>query len=130
MMRDIKFRAWFKEQKIMSYFGIEASSLGDGAFGKEELKEIEVMQFTGLLDKNGKEIYEGDIVKHSPYACIDDYKENEHWKDMETIVIKDLFEFLENKGYAEGELGESYETKNLEIIGNVYENPGLLEEEA
>ena len=71
-MREIKFRAWDKELKEMFY----PSSISwknkimwvCGSHGKNKLEyeiekpRTELMQFTGLLDKNGKEIYEGDIV--------------------------------------------------------------------
>lgn len=80
-----------------------------------------VMQFTGLLDRNGKEIYEGDIVKinsleNTPVGAIE-------WdNDMTEYMIKD------NKKYIFG--GESVcslTAKYFEVIGNIYENPELLD---
>jgi len=75
-MREIKFRAWWIEKSIMLNDAHDFyDTLGDvergnscepvNSFGQllDDPKEYTVMQFTGLLDKNGKEIYEGDIVK-------------------------------------------------------------------
>lgn len=83
---------------------------------------FELMQYTGLKDKNGVEIYEGDIVKCKVYAI-----------DNETFEIDDIGEvvydddccayFIQfNEGYIH--LTSAW---NLEVIGNIYENPELLE---
>lgn len=68
-MRDIKFRAWWPEDKIMTYvFSVDFAQggilVGDGCWHQELIGEkCKLMQYTGLDDKNGKEIYEGDIFK-------------------------------------------------------------------
>lgn len=60
MKREIKFRAWAKIKKpIMIYSGEDLGNFFDHQIHDFE---SELMQFTGLLDKNGKEIYEGDII--------------------------------------------------------------------
>jgi len=60
-VREIKFRAWNKENKKMDYFHL---THGDSyGIGGDIFPEYEIMQYTGLKDKNGKEIYEGDIMK-------------------------------------------------------------------
>lgn len=81
----------------------------------------EVMQFTGLLDKNGKEIYEGDIVKFFTYY----YK-----KGTSRIVAWDdcgrWLPFCDDD-YIQDEQGDHFNfDKGFEILGNIYENPELL----
>jgi len=82
-----------------------------------------VMQYTGLKDKNGKEIYEGDIVKHNDYsrgACIT-------FEQHQSISV---IEWSEGAiPYKIKGLGFDYYGKDLEIIGNIYENPELLKGE-
>lgn len=116
-MREIKFRAWDKEKKMwtnwkcydnMFYFmdKITGAWIRDDKFNRFEL-----MQYTGLKDKNGKEIYEGDIVRY--YSFIKDKK----------LLAEVIFEegcFVIDDYY----LGHK---KRVEVIGNIYENPELLE---
>lgn len=75
------------------------------------LGDVELLQFTGLLDKNGKEIYEGDMVKtkrNAVYAV--------EWTSFEDSTM----------GYGEGVGFNIHEDDNCEVIGNIYENPNLL----
>lgn len=108
-MREIKFRAWDNPSKS---FVEDVTDLGKAKYYKQPL-----MQYTGLKDKKGKEIYEGDIVKR-----------HQRREMFETIVIRDLEEFLMDRGFNEGEMMEDYSPKSLEVIGNIYENPELLKE--
>jgi len=112
-MREIKFRAWDKVGKHM-YFSFPIVSHGEtNIFMLSSLIEAwtkgnyELMQFTGLLDKNGKEIYEGDIVTH-PY----------HWE--ENHVIKWPEDYYDIQEYA-------LDSEDMKVIGNIYENPELIE---
>ena len=81
--------------------------------------EIELMQSTGLKDKNGKEIFEGDILKSNKYITSVFYERGAYHvkfrKTPNTTVIMNVISFI-----------EKYKTK---IIGNIYENPELLEVE-
>jgi len=128
MKRKIKFRAWNKTNKWMdNEFSIHA----DGCIYQDARRrwdisdiavesaydDLEIMQFTGLLDKSGKEIYERDIVKGYGYEV-----RNGHQIRPERIFaindfIKDTYRLL---CITEG-TGET-----VEIIGNIYENPELL----
>ncbi len=120
-MREIKFRAWDEEIKCMvkvdsMHFPLGKPNKKDIAvFNEEEfyyewVHDYKLMQYTGIKDKNGKEIYEGDIV------C---YKYNGE-------LIKVMVEFV-NGAYFAGD-AFLYNKRNVaKIIGNIYENPELLE---
>lgn len=86
--------------------------------GLVKLDEIELMQSTGLFDKNGKEVFVGDIIKCTRGCPHEVYLEKEYGGSyiggMPAIYLKGLL-----SGYAW--------TEDEEIIGNVYENPELLE---
>ena len=128
-----KFRAWMKSLKWMcdvtnisfdSKF-VDICQQGDTERYTEmsvEFYEITLMQSTGLFDKNGKEIFEGDIL-----ACKTDDEVinlNVFWDEEHALFM------FESKKYNEQEpLAELVEnnTYPFEIIGNVYENPELLE---
>lgn len=112
-MREIKFRSWYPlENRMMSHD--EMSDMLDLSygemFGEAEMKAIPTMQFTGLKDKNGVEIYEGDIV------CNEGFKEKVYWDQFYGWVVSD-----------EAMLGE-VNFASIKVIGNIYENPELLED--
>lgn len=126
MSREIKYRAWLKEEKKMvivetidfsekSIQYLEKNEIIDAYLLRTTfLEDIELMQNTGIKDKNDVEIYEGDIVilndAEEENRCVVKYKYGSY-----ILVDGDLRENLSN-----------VENRFLEVIGNIYENPELL----
>lgn len=152
-MREIKFRSWLKERKILSevliinykdstvQLPIETDVTEDYWWDETtwSFDEVELMQYTGLKDKNGKEIYEGDIVEIKFITFEDNqtveleynvvYKVNGFW----VIGTKEEQSNEIFKGMLERNMREElfymflYEwLDNLEVVGNVYENAELI----
>ena len=95
------------------------SMLGDDEYSGLIIDDVILMQSTGLKDKNGKEVFVGDIIKCTRGCLHEVYIEKEYggtyFGGMPAVYLKDLRE-----GYAW--------TEHEEIIGNIYENPELLED--
>lgn len=127
-MREKKFRVWDKENKKM-YFQLNESPCfglfeGDRAVSIEDVffyekQRYETLQFTGLKDKNGKEIYEGDIlIDHGDQGPV----YIEYQKVQAAFVFVDKFDPSGTTIYTPTYI--HYEA--FEIVGNIYENPELL----
>ena len=116
-MREIKFRAWDKINKEI--FNVESINFQERRVYKDvvsyrKFNDIELMQYTGLKDKNGKEIYEGDIVIH-------------HSKMHKIIFNTEKARFVLRDDEFELEIPfTNNNNKRMEIVGNIYENPELL----
>lgn len=112
--REIKFRAWNPKSKTMwenvGYHPHQAEKHDDGSMTIAPFLECPIMQYTGLKDKNGKEIYEGDIVQ-TPLESVGVVT----WHDCGLQLI------FSNPG-----LGVKI-LSSQEIIGNIHEHPHLLE---
>ena len=132
-MREIKFRAWDNENKQM--LDVQELNFEDCFYGGGmqirttmyndyfDYREMPLMQYTGLKDKNGQEIYEGDIVFIKGETELLDVKGKVEYSDTFAQFI------ITNTGNIVNEaepLGD-YEEEDIEKIGNVYDNPELLE---
>jgi len=133
--RTIKFRAWDKEKKYFNsdyLINIQSPESDGQVYGccegrlitKKERDNLVFMQYTGLKDKNGKEIYEGDIVKLS-YSEEYDYMGDDRVTNCKVIYSEKLAMFLLDDN--SGNTPDCFETDaEKEIIGNIYQHSHLL----
>lgn len=135
-MRENKFRAWDKRTKswikerllLMSEAG-KLYKLSDDNLGVDyyDMNNVDIVFYTGLKGKDGKEIYEGDIVKKW-YPQWDDDKDKEYLEFLGTYFVtcdEGWFFELSKPNNGVGIVG-SGTFENVEIIGNIYENQELL----
>jgi uncharacterized phage protein (TIGR01671 family) len=112
MNRPIKFRAWDKEEKVMLDMPpLDTASLFSIGYLSKRPVSFEIMQFTGLTDKNGKEIYEGDVVKSS---------QTDNLFDVLWVEDSAAFKILERKNGKKWMFGYDARQK-FEVVGNIYE---------
>ena len=121
-MRDIKFRAWMKKQ----WMAHDVFPVGDTLAEMDDtpamiclLKDVILMQYTGLKDKDGVEIYEGDVLRQLG-------------SENETVAEGDV-EWLDmslSGWYIDGDINDSLGDINynydIEVIGNIHQNPELI----
>ena len=104
--REIKFRAWDRKSKQM----LDESWLGDNSYYSIFLNEdLQIMQYTGLKDKNGKEIYEADILNIDGNINVPVQFDNGAWVVKYFLIPTTLNLF-------------SFNHLDIEIIGNIFEN--------
>lgn len=117
--RIYKFRAWDKKEKRMEPDIPFCMDTWTPTNLSEKITEIQkyyiLMQYTGLLDKNGKEIYDGDIVNYDSNNFVNGLNGLIEWVGSGFYLAKHIpiFEIIKK-------------FNDVEIIGNIYENPNLL----
>lgn len=135
-MREIKFRAWIEKDKCMlQQLDFDLRRIDDGSLipvyysskwvmkggdpeevpTEELLHDAVLLQYTGLKDKNGKEIFEGDIVKDGDYIML--------------VIWNNYFASfaLSRNGWLHDHFfGEAQNPTECDVIGNKFQNPDLL----
>ena len=127
-MRDIKFRAWLPDIQMMNNWesGVDGGTKENIESYLDDPDSI-LMQYTGLRDKNGKEIYEGDIIRRvSPITGkVDAQVEVYFDKTHSAFMVKGFG--VEGYNRQLGILLKGFaDEPKYEVIGNIYENPELL----
>lgn len=117
-MREIKFRAWnVLDKKMLNWGDIFHLPAWEIFPGTPEQRPFNIMQYTGMEDKNGREIYEGDIIKY------DDAGGEAH-----TQVIR-YDDEMGAFGCDRGALMDHFNCMwEIEVLGNIYENPEILKD--
>lgn len=159
--REIKFRAWDKKDRVIrEVYGVMFKRISNKGNRGEDMvemhcsdyegsraiilshferpaSEVELMQFTGLLDKNGKEVYEGDILR---IPAKDEYEKTTYnsfevfWHDNDAtptdcgLVLGRLKPHGNSAGGYSGYKLIPRDVSKMEVIGNIYENPELVKE--
>lgn len=121
-----KFRAWDKMLKEMVQVNalvldeqVVKVTYKNGNVAKDDMKEYELMQSTGFKDKNGKEIFEGDIV---------DYKDRKALVSWHGSYASFIYRFVDELQKRNAEWNPLYLAyMRCEVIGNIYENKELLD---
>lgn len=154
MNREIKFRCWIKpyykfdkckkdyrmiyphlEKDKWYVIDCQSQTLMDGEGGKISDYKMYLQQFTGLKDKNGKEIYEGDVCKYKKLQGFDceDYEHTGKYKNSKEVEEDiDEIKFIDGEFYPREDCSipedafYAWRRFDFEVIGNVFENKDLL----
>lgn len=147
MEREIKFRAWdgirITKSGIMfnsSTGCMEVPTIGSFGSDLTKVSKYYLMQYTGLSDKNGVEIYEGDVLKiTSRTFWNDEIDDIGRYEDLVYVKIHTLIDTYcyycstkekWNNGQSYSDWSDDwYEKEYVEVIGNIYKNPELLKQQ-
>ena len=128
-MREIKFRAWDLKTKTMhtveniNFCGRETVTVQYNPVKKICLDSVLLMQYTGAKDKNGVEIYEGDIIRHQSGKYGTDFEIK--WSP----ILCGFTAMQIESGHPSPQLNQGTMCY-FEVVGNIYENPELVSNEA
>lgn len=118
-MREVNYRAWDGERLRLvwglSWIDGELDTVNTPKYHGPVDEDVVIMQYTGLKDNNGVEIYEGDVLD---YYC-------GGTKQDRPYEVESAFKIWEDIGIGQGD--SYYRMSGFEIIGNLYENPELIE---
>ena len=144
-MRELKFRGYHEEKGMFPVYGLDEKYVYQDTYDSAEylqnifpIKNVHLMQYTGLEDKNGIEIYEGDIIK--VIGDTEVYYDDSLFEPSENVEFELITEVFYNETIASFDLstieadlnmkhwgfyGEGTES-HLEVIGNIHQNPELI----
>lgn len=141
MNRIIKFRVWDGNMMYYPSYDLQTSncdSMGSACIS-QGLKDcsyiesdVEIQQFTGLLDKNDREVYEGDIINFHIYGFPHEkYPENvtnaEVWfNEKEAMFVFGRYKTSDNYDFWYS-MADTIDRESIEIVGNIFENENLLD---
>jgi len=134
MMREIEFKFWQKEDKEMS----EPMTLEDGFTGGQPSaycfleRDCVALQYTGLTDKNGAKIYEGDILNYKVHEDINNWASPRVFKPKHAFVVEfKNGSFVNDCEQSISEWINNIVTKKVEheVIGNIHQHPELMKGE-
>lgn len=126
MNREIKFRAWDGDRMCtVLTWGFYEQFITTNKLGSDE-SDFEIMEFTGITDKNGKDIYEKDYLSDGKIIYLVEYNtQNTGFYINPIKKINGVIDIIDELNYSK--LGNGYYSrKDLEVVGNPFENPELL----
>lgn len=124
-----KYRAWLKNDKkmvdvdVINFDNGQLDFIGDGITFMRKADEIELMQSTGLFDEIDEELFEGDVIL---WTYWDEFEDEGR---AEIVFENGMFKLLDTRSRKEvwDNLFDCIENCNVYLVGDIYQNPGLLE---